>query len=81
MRIQTVRFHYSVENFLVPSIRFYTEIIAIPHYSAIFQLTLYYKIQIVQFQIAHKIFWMDFLTIRGPPVLWLKIYFCLNIEI
>ena len=36
VRIQTVRFHYSAENFLVPSIRFYTEISAIPRYSAIF---------------------------------------------
>ena len=36
MRIQTVRFHYSAENFLVSSIRFYTEISAIPRYSAIF---------------------------------------------
>ena len=36
VRIQTVRFYYSAENFLVPSIRFYTEISAIPRYSAIF---------------------------------------------
>ncbi len=36
VRIQTVQFHYRVVNFLVPNIRFYSEISAIPCNSAIF---------------------------------------------
>ena len=36
VRIQTVQFHYRAVNFLVPNIRFYSEISEIPCNSAIF---------------------------------------------
>ena len=36
VRIQTVQFHYRAANFLVPNIRFYSEISEIPRNSAVF---------------------------------------------
>ena len=63
MRIQTVRIHYSAENFLVQVFNFILELVRF------LDIVRFSDFQIVRFRIAHKIFWTDFRTIRGPPVM------------
>ena len=62
VRIQTVGFHYSAVDFLVPKIRFYIEI------RAIFgSRTSVDSNSLVFF--ARKIIWTHLHPIRGPPAL------------